>query len=228
MSQFEADYEIFLTQHIALSKGARRRRLEDGHGHGEQLFLEQVWWPAFGNLDGLHPEYEVYDFKDGRRYLDYAWFYGPVSLAIEIDGFKVHVKDLDQEKFSDQLTRQNDLVNDGWRILRFSYEAVRDRPRSCQQQISHFMGRWTGARRGGDLGAIVDGLNVNEREVLRAASRRGVPFGISETMQWLDVHRHTAVKVLTSLHTKGWLTADGLGPRGTRKYNLNRAKVIDF
>jgi hypothetical protein len=23
------------------------------------MFLERVWWPIFGNLNDLHPEYEV-------------------------------------------------------------------------------------------------------------------------------------------------------------------------
>jgi hypothetical protein len=34
--------------------------------------LQQVWWPAVKSFEGLNPEYEVHDFKDGVRYLHYA------------------------------------------------------------------------------------------------------------------------------------------------------------
>lgn len=56
--------------------GESQRRLQDGHGHAEKLFLEQVWWPAVGRFDFLHAEYPISDFKDGDRYLDFAYIRG--------------------------------------------------------------------------------------------------------------------------------------------------------
>lgn len=63
----------FLANHLANREGERYRRLQEGHGHAEQLFLQQVWWPAFGGFTDLHPEYEVKDFRDGTRFLDFAF-----------------------------------------------------------------------------------------------------------------------------------------------------------
>ncbi|HTG71023.1 MAG TPA: hypothetical protein VL921_17325 [Candidatus Udaeobacter sp.] len=72
---FQASYENWLEMHLKKRKGESRRRLEQGHAHAEKLFLEKVWYPAFHELDGLHPEYEVDDFRDGTRFLDFstAW-----------------------------------------------------------------------------------------------------------------------------------------------------------
>jgi CRISPR/Cas system-associated protein endoribonuclease Cas2 len=166
----------------------------------------------------------VYDFKDGRRFLDFAWIYGTLYLVIEIDGFTTHVK-LDRSRFSDHLKRQNDLINDGWKILRFSYDDILERPRSCQQQLQQFMGRWAGVDRGN---GGIQLLNVSEREIVRMASRRRQPFGVQEVILWLDVHRHTAGKLLVGLQQKDWIVAEGFGSKGLHLFTLNRAKEINF
>jgi hypothetical protein len=71
--RFEEEYEKFVHYHLKQRKGERMRRLKEGHGYAEKLFAERVWWPAFEKFRDLHPEYEVFDFKDGHRYLDYAF-----------------------------------------------------------------------------------------------------------------------------------------------------------
>jgi hypothetical protein len=62
---FDIAYNDFIKKHKKQRRGERLRRLTEGHGHAEKLFMEQVWWPAFGHFDNLHPEYEINDFKDG-------------------------------------------------------------------------------------------------------------------------------------------------------------------
>jgi hypothetical protein len=58
---FEEAYELFIQQHLKTRKGEARRRLQEGHGHADKLFIEKVWWPVFGHFDGLQPEFEVQD-----------------------------------------------------------------------------------------------------------------------------------------------------------------------
>ncbi|WP_342779106.1 hypothetical protein [Paenibacillus hemerocallicola] len=117
---FESDYESFMRNHAHERDGERLRRLMDGHGHAERTFLERVWWPSVGSFDWLHPEYEVSDFKDGYRYLDFAYIRFPYRIGIEIDGYGPHLRDVSRTHFADQLMRQNHLVIDGWRVIRFS------------------------------------------------------------------------------------------------------------
>lgn len=74
--EFEKAHGQFINNHISRRKGERRARLERGHRHGETLFLKNVWWPLYRNLDYLHPEYEVPDWR-GRSYFgDFAFYQG--------------------------------------------------------------------------------------------------------------------------------------------------------
>ncbi|MFC4769981.1 DNA-binding response regulator [Effusibacillus consociatus] len=106
---FDEDHSEFIKFHQEKRRGERLRRLKAGHGHAEKLFLQQVWWPAFGQFNHLHPEYEVYDFKDGHRYLDFAYIRPYFRVAFEIDGYGPHGRDLSRWQFSDQCQRQNHL-----------------------------------------------------------------------------------------------------------------------
>lgn len=77
-TRFEAAYEALMAKQIRESKGERKRKLQKGLEHAQKLFLEKVWWPAFGNLYNLSPEFEIRDFKDvkgGKR--------GRVDLLVE-------------------------------------------------------------------------------------------------------------------------------------------------
>lgn len=60
---FVTAHQAWLDKHVQSREGERKGRLERGHGHGERLFLEKVWWPLFGHFDHLHPEYEVADWR---------------------------------------------------------------------------------------------------------------------------------------------------------------------
>lgn len=44
---FEVEYQSFLNRHLQARKGERLRRLQEGHGKAEIMFLEKVWWPLF-------------------------------------------------------------------------------------------------------------------------------------------------------------------------------------
>ncbi|MGO4272348.1 hypothetical protein AB4Z22_21325 [Paenibacillus sp. TAF58] len=93
---FDACYEKFMQLQLQTWSGESQRRLQDGHGHAEKLFLEQVWWPAVGRFDFLHAEYPISDFKDGDRYLDFAYIRGNHLVCIEIDGYKAHHKEINR------------------------------------------------------------------------------------------------------------------------------------
>jgi very-short-patch-repair endonuclease len=119
---FEAAYAKWMAGHCQASRGERNRRLREEHGHAEKCFLANVWWPTFGHFEGLHPEYEVRDFKDGGRFLDYACLSVGMRMCIEIDGYGPHWREISRWRFADNLMRQNHLLIDGWRLLRFAYD----------------------------------------------------------------------------------------------------------
>jgi len=137
-------FQRLFDEKIRRSKGARREALFKAKANAAQrLFLTDVWWRVFGSFNDLEPEYEVIDEKDGPRYLDFASFKGGVKLGIEIDGYGPHWRDVGHWRFNDHLMRQNQLIIDGWDILRFSYMAVSEQARSCQQVLLRYFGART-------------------------------------------------------------------------------------
>jgi very-short-patch-repair endonuclease len=67
------------------------------------------------------PQLLVYLKGIGFRKIDFA-FQTPdgVNVAIELDGYCPHVRDLTVLGHDRQLKRQNDLLLNGWKVLRFS------------------------------------------------------------------------------------------------------------
>lgn len=210
---FAEDHAQWVEGHLKKRKGESHRRLKEGHGHAEKLFLEYVWYPAFHTFDHLIPEYEVQDFKDGQRYLDFAYVKPPFYACFEIDGYGAHGRDLSRWQFADQLTRQNHLVLDGWRVLRFAYDDIAEKPRKCQQLLQQLLGRWLNAA------ASLPAINPEEKELLRLAVRRQAPITLAEASRQLMAGEKAARAVLRSLVTKRMLAPVG-GSRRIHAYRL--------
>ncbi|WP_426451376.1 DNA-binding response regulator [Paenibacillus sp. S-38] len=220
---FKLTYEQWLESHSARRKGERLRRLEEGHGHAERTFAEQVWWPAFGQFHDLHPEYEVSDFRDGRRYLDFALIRGRHRLAMEIDGYGPHLQRISRTQFADQCMRQNHLILDGWKILRFSYDDVAEKPRMCQSLLSQYMGRWFGG-----TGMHAAKLTSEEKDILRFALQQNEPLQVKEICSLLGVEQQKARKLLKQLLALGYLHAYGQSsPKRIARYEAASGISLD-
>ncbi|UTR16524.1 DNA-binding response regulator [Salipaludibacillus sp. LMS25] len=196
---FSEEYQTFMNAHLQARTGERLRRLQEGHKHAEKLFLKQVWWPLFYHFRYLYPEYEVNDFKDGQRYLDFAYIRPGIRICLEIDGYGPHLKNISRWQFSDSLERQNQLVIDGWTVIRFSYDQVKENPRRCQQIVQQVIGRWLGD----DLDQT--SLSLVEKEVLRLAIRKGEVISPIEVQKHLKLSDKTVKKVLAQLVDKKML-----------------------
>jgi very-short-patch-repair endonuclease len=210
---FKEEYQTFMNDHLQARTGERLRRLQDGHKHAEMLFLKQVWWPLFHHFRYLHPEYEVNDFKDGKRYLDFAYIRPTIQICLEIDGYGPHLQNISRWQFSDNLERQNQLVIDGWTVIRFSYDQVKEKPRRCQQIIQQVIGQWMGD----ELDQTT--LSLVEKEVLRLAIRSGEAISPIEVEEHLKLSSKTVRKVLSQLVDKKMLIPAS-GKVRVRSYRL--------
>ncbi len=215
MGGFESAYEDWLNRHRASAKGERLRRLTQGHGYGEKLLLRNGWWPAFGNFEDLHPEYECV-VGDRYYYMDLAYVRLPKPTCLESDGFGVHARDADRDSFSRGLERQNDILLAGWNVLRFSTDKLRDDPRYCQRTLRKMMLEWYG-----DEGTAMTGLNVYQRDIVRLAAR--LP-DITPSMVGirLDKSRSFVSEQLKALVQLG-LIEPASGRRRVRSYRLTIA-----
>lgn len=224
--EFQAAYEEFLHEHMKGSSPERLRKLRDGLGHAESAFLAEVWWPVVGNFRFLHPEYEVADFAGASRFIDFAYVRGGLKLAIEIDGFTTHAKNLDRRQFSYQLRRQNALTLDRWEILRFAHDDVVSHPRRCQQTIQQYLG----SRFATDLHGSGDDPRATaiDREIIRLARSLPRPLTPADLIQHLGAERRAAYRHLRRLVDRGWLIRAS-GTSRVRSYALtDAARAAEF
>ncbi|WP_205699931.1 DNA-binding response regulator [Cohnella luojiensis] len=221
---FESAHSLFMDKHKKGRRGERLRRLIEGHSHGEKMLLEKVWWPAFQNFDGLHPEYEVSDFKDGNRFLDFAFLSGNIMLNIELDGYNSHAKEISRTKFSDNLMRQNHLILDGWKVIRFSYDDVNDRPRMCQQILLQFIGRWVNHRQVDQL----SDLSAEERDILRLGLRKANKLYVSDVCLHLKIGDKKARKLLHRLLDQQFLLPPNERSKQIKYYLVNPIVNLDL
>lgn len=218
LSDAEQAYTEWIRRHEKLREAgsARRRRLLERDDFGERRFAVDVWYPAVGHFENLHPEYEVLDYRDGSRFVDFAYIRPPYRTFIEIDDFEPH--QTSRKQFNDDRFRQNQLVLDDWIILRFSYDDIRDRPRQCQQTIQQLLGKFYGIGHNSLAGL---GLTVREREIVRWAKRLGIgrSFAPKEVETLLGVSHRTARQTLRRLLHAGLLEQAG-GNRRISRYRL--------
>jgi very-short-patch-repair endonuclease len=219
---FKNAYELFMQEHLKARTGEAKRRLKEGHKHAEKLFLDKVWWPAFGSFIHLHPEFEVQDFKDGHRFLDFAYIRPTFRACFEIDGYGPHLRDVDRRQFADQLNRQNHLIIDGWKVIRFAYDEINERPRHCQQTIQQLMGRWLGETK------ISVAMTSDEKEIIRLATRVMESITPGEVSAQLGIGRRKAQRLLHQLADKQILSKSGGGSARIRSYQLNSNRVDDY
>jgi hypothetical protein len=91
----------------------------DAHSAGEWLLLQVA-----GSTDDVALDFNVpVRCTSGARYVLDAVVRG-VRLALEVDGRAYH----GVERFQTDRRRQNDLVEDGWTVLRFTWDDLTRRP----------------------------------------------------------------------------------------------------
>ncbi|WP_138754980.1 hypothetical protein [Paenibacillus sinopodophylli] len=215
MDTFESMHAAFIEKHLTSRKGERRARLERGHGFGERLLLQNVWWPVFGHFDHLHPEYEVYDRNRKSYFLDFAYLPPFGQFDLECDGYQSHIKEMDRDKFSYALNRDTFLTALGWRMLHFSFDDIKDRPEICQSLLRLAVGPYL-LREKTSLTAT-----RTEKDLLLLAWSLGRairPIDVSEAWK---VNFRTSRKLLTGLADKGWLQPISKGTT-IRYYELNK------
>jgi hypothetical protein len=215
---YEEVFNSWYEDHLKRRKGENKRRLAEGLRHEGKLFLQKVWWPAFSQFDDLHPEYELVDFREGKRYLDFAYVHDGLRLAIEIDGFNTHAAGVSRWQFSDNLVRQNHLVLDGWHVLRFSYDDVKDKPRMCIQMLQQFFGALLGHAKANEVSAD----EILEAEILKYARQLGRPVRPIDVARYLQIGEKRTKAILLRMLANQKLAKHGSGEQRIRCYVPNK------
>lgn len=199
---FVEEHDRWLEHHKKRRTGERLDRLDRGHRHGEQMFVERVWWPIFGNMDDLHPEYEVADWRGRPYFVDFVWKPGQIKFAIEIKGYGPHVQNTDRTRYRQELNRETYLQIAGYRVIAIPYDDLESAP---EQTISLLKALLTPCllKQSAEGGRQYTRI---ERDMLHLASRMNGFLRPVDVVKQLGIDPRTVKKNLNSLCDKGKLT----------------------
>lgn len=217
---FEAAFAAWWQEVYRKSSPRGRARLAGGLPHASLYFLRFVWWPAFRSFKGLIPEYEIVDYRDGYRYIDFVYLTNGLRIAIELDGRGPHRLQISAADFEDELMRQNYLVLDRWLVLRFPFLMLRDKPRQCQQLLQQMLGS-----AGGEHAAALSALSAQEKRILSHFCRSVTPLSPAQIAASLNIHRNTVLKHLAYLKEAGFVAPINPAHKVVRKYQVVREKI---
>lgn len=212
--EFEQAHEQWIQSHLARRSGERKSRLERGHGYAEKLFVRRIWWKLTGSFDGLHPEYEVTDWRGRPYYADFAWMPGFAAILFEIKGFGPHVRDMDRKRYCDECNRETFLQALGFRVVSIACDDVEERPDLVMNLLRMLMSRYMPAR------SPATPLALAEKEIVLLAGKLGRPLRPIDVSDHLSINYRTTRRCLQALCNKGWLrpvvSADGNASRVSR------------
>ncbi|MFU0824096.1 MAG: hypothetical protein ACFWTK_03400 [Clostridium sp.] len=102
----------------------------------ERTFVEDIFYIYAGKngLDYLDVQTPIEDSQFKKRKLDFTIKTNRYKYVIEIDGYTYHAEGamrVSPEYFDDLLVKQNDLILNGWILIRFSYNQIRTNPSFC-------------------------------------------------------------------------------------------------
>ncbi|MGO4693865.1 hypothetical protein AB4Z50_06260 [Paenibacillus sp. 2TAB26] len=221
--EFAEEHEKWLKKHLRASKGEHKSRLQRGHGHGERLFLKQVWWPMMGSFDHLHPEYEVVDWRGNPFYIDLVWQRGATRFAFEIKGYGPHVQNTDRIRYRRELNRETFLQVLGYRVVSIPYDELEEKPQLIVSLLQSLLAPY--------LVTHTQEQNMTrfERELLHYAFRSNKNIRPADVMKEFHINRRTAVKYLKRLCDIGKLRPVVSG-KGIRiiSYELIRSAFNPF
>jgi predicted transcriptional regulator len=217
---FEKQYQLWMTEQRNKRSGEALRRLNEGHGESEKLFIKEIWWPTIGSLEFLQAEYEVVNYRDGSYFLDFAYIRSPHRIDWEVDDYSSHAKNLDRRGFNYERDRQNQLILDRWEMYRFPLDVIKERPRQCQQFLLQVMGMLYGGKTDDPV------LSLIQREIMRLAIRLQRPFTPSEVCVQLGIGNRYARNLLHDL-VKMNLLEIASGNERVRSYRItNRGRSL--
>ncbi len=142
----------------------------------EDLFIE-LFSDTFGaeKAGYLYSQYPFFDIYQNSRFADFVLENGPRRVVIEIDDEASHNKTLvSQNKFYDDLLKQNSIVHLGWDIFRFAVRQMQIQPDTVKDELRVFLGTHPHFKEIEDYlpsqkGKALDGKNLELKEHQKAA-----------------------------------------------------------
>lgn len=232
---FQEEHELWVNGHLKRRKGECLDALKRGHGYGNRLFVEQIWWPLTGHFHGLHPEYEVKDWRGRAYYADFMWKAGAARFVFEIMDYGSH--GTDRTKYRLDLNRGLFLQAQECSVYYISLDELKDNPgfilSALRSILAPYLAAESGVRQGAKGGKGAKGMKGGnltgattgtwsegttgaggragkafsklERDLMKTAIRNNRILRPSAAARELELHISTVIKYCRILVTKGKL-----------------------
>ena len=110
----------------------------------EDLFID-LFADTFGAEKAgyryLYSQYPFYDIYQNARFADFVLENGATRVAIEIDDEASHNPRLvSQDKFYDDLLKQNSMIHLGWDVYRWAVRQMQKQPETVKDELRVFLG----------------------------------------------------------------------------------------
>ncbi len=182
--------------------------LKRGHGYGNQLFAEKIWWPLLGHFNCLHPEYEVRDWRGRAYYVDFMLLIGTIRIVFEIMDYGSH--GTDRTKYRQDLNRGLFLQSQDCLVYYLSLDELKENPSFIQSVVRNILSPFM-AILGSGTHTIERKYNKTERALMRAAVRNNRVVQPSKAAKELEIDRMTIIKHCSTLVEKGKFRAIARG-----------------
>lgn len=116
--------------------------------YAEDLFIE-LFSDVFGpdKTKYLFIQYPFVDIYGKHRAIDFALDSGNEKIAIEIDGETYHNPNkVSQNKYYDDLLKQNSLIYNDWKIYRWVYNQLKNNSEKVKDELKTFLGEFPAFR----------------------------------------------------------------------------------
>jgi hypothetical protein len=197
---FEREHKEWLCNHLKQRKGERLDALKRGHGYGNRLFVERVWWPLAGHFHGLHPEYEVKDWRGRSYFVDILWEIGASRIAFEIMDYGSH--GTDRSKYRMDLNRGLFLQSQDCTVLYISLDELKENPSFILSALRNILFSYLLAEKSAKTTAERAYSRI-ERDLMRAAIRHHRFLRPADAARELELHTMTIIKYCRQLVDKG-------------------------
>ena len=104
-----------------------------------QLFCE-LFGPDKGQY--VYLQYPIIDIYGRHRSIDFAVRNHEGKIAFEVDGTTWHnPSSVSEDKYTDDLLKQNSIVFDGWKIYRWTDKQLEKVPERIKDELLTFLGQ---------------------------------------------------------------------------------------
>lgn len=208
---FEIEHEKWIKKHLSNRRGERKDALRRGHGYGNRMFAEKIWWTLMGHFTGLHPEYEVKDWRGRSYFVDFIWILGGLRFVFEIMDYGSHGKD--RSKYRLDLNRGLFLQSQECYVITISLDEMKENPSFVLAMVRSILAPYLAVIQDGS-GTVYRRFGKIERQLMRLAIRHDRIICPPQAAKELEIHKQTVIMYCRKLVEQGKFRAIPTGTAG--------------